>query len=135
MVAMRDTISIDEAIMLSRKQVSLWDSAHSSATAFVENANQRFGSLLLGQVLPLSLPPIRSLGLPGSVGHLLEQLIDEGSSEEDVMRALWAAFALFLDPASTKRGLARKLKAVGAAADQRLVQRILGELRSLEVTS
>jgi Ca-activated chloride channel homolog len=102
--------------------------------SFASELNHQFGSLLSTGVLPLSVDPIISMGLSDSIGALLAALVAEGHSEEDVMRAFWAAFALFLDPTRTQRGLARKLKVIGASADQALVKRILAELDLMEVT-
>jgi hypothetical protein len=99
---------------------------------FAEEANSRFGNLLGRSILPLNLSAVLGMRLPNHVGEFLRSLIDEGHREEEVMKAFWAAFGLFLDPSATKRGLARRLKVMSKAADTNLTERILTELQAME---
>lgn len=125
-----DLLDLGEASLAFARKAPQFDPE--SPAGFIEVSNERFGSLLSTRVLPLSLSSVTGMRLPSSIGEFLQGLIDSGRPEEEVMRAFWAAFALFLDPAATKRGLARKLKAVARSADGELVGRILAELRALE---
>ena len=96
---------------------------------FASNVKARFGGVS-NEALPLSLNGVTELGMPQAIQlRLAYAVIDRNTTEEQAIRAFWAAFVAFLGE-GIDRGLERKLKAAAKGADAALAQELLAELRS-----